>query len=822
MNTMKNRIISISLAILMLFALLPVNAMAVDTPEQSNIQASKSAQWVDQANGIAEITIKVKGDPSSTSTHMEKTDIVLVVDESSSMDSSNKMKNAKAAAEKFVDKLLTDAHQDAVRIAVVGYAKQAWDVKEFSSNANTVKQNIRSLRTYDGWETAGTNVQAGIHSARELLKNKSTAKNKIMVILTDGDPNFSYRFVATAAYTGCERWTDDGCELFDPTGGQITNVGVFAPDYSDIVDEQDSPYLSNGNARVTATCTKHGGQATQNGVYNGTSYDATTTETNHGVATIWEAAQAKSTAENVTIYAIGYGITANSFAETMMKSVANDGKYYSSDASSTAIDGVFNSIANEIEKFTAYKAYVIDKMGAGFTVDPNTPLPAGASLQPDGSIKWDVAEELDDTEHTLTFRVKYDTRSENLVEGANLPTNDGAELKYALSKDGEANQSMPIENASVPNGAKKVSYFDGYSEDGKAGVSGEEYADKLYWLNTTVDSAPAPRRDGYRFLGWDILGATLTNGKFTIGNSNVILTAKWELDTIDITVTKVWDTSVPEKERTSATVVLCDANGNPINSVDPLTLNADNSFTGKFLGVPKSGTYTVKETYANNVEMTNGTGEVRGTNADDNTTYLISTWTATVAEPTANTFTVTNEKNDEPTYSVSYTFEGDHPSDAQAPGGQSGLYAGQDYQISGAPLYTDNTHNNIPGTWTFNGWKRGGNVVIGTTIKITGDTELVGTWTFTADTAYKVTYEFVAEGGGTLPSDVTDLKPENTDAIYYNGNSVLRRQLQESCQGASAGRPVQCSSGLRCGRISSGKSTLHAPSDAKSNRRSRS
>lgn len=86
-----------------------------------------------------------------------------------------------------------------------------------------------------------------------------------MVILSDGEPTFSYLFAASATYSGCEAWI----ELVCPRGGSITNIGAFAPSYSnsDIVGAGNS-FTMNYNATVTATCPKHGGSTTKDYVYN--------------------------------------------------------------------------------------------------------------------------------------------------------------------------------------------------------------------------------------------------------------------------------------------------------------------------------------------------------------------------------------------------------------------------------------------------------------------------------------------------------------------------------------------------------------------------
>ena len=93
---MKKRFLSIVLAVLMLLSVLPVTAMAADrttvNTAQNGIEATKTAKLVNEKEGIAEITITVKGEPPEVST--PEVDAVLVIDLSGSMNDNNKLNDA--------------------------------------------------------------------------------------------------------------------------------------------------------------------------------------------------------------------------------------------------------------------------------------------------------------------------------------------------------------------------------------------------------------------------------------------------------------------------------------------------------------------------------------------------------------------------------------------------------------------------------------------------------------------------------------------------------------------------------------------------------
>ncbi len=109
------------------------------------------------------------------------TDVVLVMDVSSSMEDNNRLTKAKEAAISFVNQMLPDgtATQN-MRIALVSYHKQVEVQQSFTNDPDLLIGKINGLTT-----TNGTFTQGGLHEARMLLQS-STASNKHIVLLTDG------------------------------------------------------------------------------------------------------------------------------------------------------------------------------------------------------------------------------------------------------------------------------------------------------------------------------------------------------------------------------------------------------------------------------------------------------------------------------------------------------------------------------------------------------------------------------------------------------------------------------------------------------------
>lgn len=318
-------------------------------PAPGSIKLDKDAAAVEGETNLWEVTLGIQGKNFETTS-----DVVLVIDCSGSMEGT-KLTNTRKAAKAFGQKLLADG--SSTRIAIVTFIDTAaaynnghfYDATELSAFEAAV-----DAATY---ANGGTNQQAGIHKAQELL-NTSSAGLKNIVILSDGEATFSHPFAAAATYANCEAWTSLGC----PRGGKITNIGAFAPDYSSVIGQGNS-FTMEYNANVTVTCPEHGKSTTVNCVYNLDGTYTTTSGTNNGVATIWEANQAK--AAGTTIYSVA--LQAGTNGENTLKTCATDATkdYYaiaSTDNVEEKLTTAFTSIAGSIA-IAARNGVVNDPMG---------------------------------------------------------------------------------------------------------------------------------------------------------------------------------------------------------------------------------------------------------------------------------------------------------------------------------------------------------------------------------------------------------------------------------------------------------------------------
>ena len=318
-------------------------------PAQGSIMLDKDAAAVEGAENLWEVTLGIQGKNFETTS-----DVVLVIDCSGSMEGT-KLTNTRKAAKAFGQKLLADG--SSTRIAIVTFIDTAAAYNNGHFYGATELSAFEAAVDKATYAKGGTNQQAGIHKAQELL-NTSSAGLKNIVILSDGDATYSYPFVASATYSDCGAWASFVC----PRGGSITNIGAFAPDYTTVIG-LGSSFTLDYNARVTATCPEHGGTTTQKYVYNLDGTATTKSGTDNGVATIWEANQAK--AAGTTIYSVA--LQAGTNGENTLKACAtNPTKDYFAIASSDNVEEklttAFQTIAGSIA-IAASNGVVNDPMG---------------------------------------------------------------------------------------------------------------------------------------------------------------------------------------------------------------------------------------------------------------------------------------------------------------------------------------------------------------------------------------------------------------------------------------------------------------------------
>lgn len=335
-------------------------------PEEGAIQLSKSAAAVEGKENTWEVTLGIQGKNYKTTS-----DVVLVIDNSNSMYPSktskeDRMIKTKAAANAFVDTLLTE--ESTTRIALVVYNLNETHTGFYTyENKAALKHQIDAIAKSRPETLGGTFTQLGLHTARTLLNSaESTGQNKSIVLLSDGEPTKAYEFVAkNPTYTGCESW-----HLISGHHGGTFKAETFEPNYSltlgDGRTNDFGTYSYNAIAR-SVTCNKDVSKDIDCNYYKDSSgnwvYTTNEVETDLGVPTMWEAEQA--TAEGTTVYTVAF--QAGTDGERVLKACAtNPTKGFFAISSSTnietALKDAFTSIAGSIS-IAARAGSVADTMG---------------------------------------------------------------------------------------------------------------------------------------------------------------------------------------------------------------------------------------------------------------------------------------------------------------------------------------------------------------------------------------------------------------------------------------------------------------------------
>lgn len=325
-------------------------------PAQGSIKLDKDAAAVEGAQNLWEVTLGIQGKNFETTS-----DVVLVIDCSGSM-KVDKLANTRIAAKAFGQKLLTEG--STTRVAIVTFIDEA---TAYNNGHFYGAGELAAFETaVDGatYANGGTNQQAGLHVAQQLL-NTSAAGLKNIVILSDGEATFSHPFVGGNATIDC-KWSFLN-HRFSGNPKVTSWPTVATPDYSTVIGTGNSFDL-DGN--IIWNCTCEHDETTQE-LYGAFYYDASgnlvcsngSMASDNGVATIWEANQAK--AAGTTIYSVA--LQAGTNGENTLKACATDATkdYYaiaSTDNVEETLTTAFTSIAGSIA-IAARNGVVNDPMG---------------------------------------------------------------------------------------------------------------------------------------------------------------------------------------------------------------------------------------------------------------------------------------------------------------------------------------------------------------------------------------------------------------------------------------------------------------------------
>lgn len=539
LKNLGRRGLSLFMAMVMTLSLIQISAFAANTDpkpaeivtngekvtsEDRKVTIQKTAKHTGGNN--FDITLTVTTEDTVTVTPAQAAHVVLVIDQSSSMNS-DRMNSAKTAARTFAQTMLGTGAAEGNQIAVVSYGNGASQKTGLSGNYNTVKNAIDSIYKLSN---GGTNIQAGIHKAQEILDaDKDFTGKKVILVLSDGMPTYSQRATGTASWTGC--YTEYG--LFGSSHnwnwnkGQMTGLEIKGFDYSAsgiVGNGRDYTFSNSYRAEITITC-KH--ERTSERLVDRNIY------ANNGQPAIAEAkiAQAKGT-EIYSVFLDGYGwdesqSRANAIAT--MQGVATSADHYKTTADMGALAELFKGIADSVVTKTE-ASQVVDPMGQFITLGDFSKL---ENVAVEGNtLTWKLTAEQAKTTsqntktYTITYPITLNTAAEGFKENTPYETNGTTTFNYKIGgEDFTLDFNVPTVKGYIPEYGYTVEYYkQGNAEAG------------AYASYTKVETRNGPKTDLHTSVSVDNYKNMYNNDNYhyVTGNTTITITANESTNVIKL------------------------------------------------------------------------------------------------------------------------------------------------------------------------------------------------------------------------------------------------------------------------------------------------
>ena len=501
MKGKARRLLSWVCVLALCMSLLPVTALAVeqnvptegnsesyvqngDPVKQDGVIVSKIAERTEQ--NAYNITLSVTV-PDNIVVPGTDTDVVLVVDSSGSM-SGTKMWSAKQAAKDFTEQLVSTKGAT-VRVGIVDYDTTAQVVRQLSDDTEGLDKDLGKIEA-----SGGTNIQAGLHEARTMLNNSSSAK-KVIVLLSDGDPTFSYPVRGTSGWSGCDegRFGSHDWNEGRYGDGKLTNIQLPNKNSVKETDFDYSGRTGDGNryegveALLDVTC-EH--QKTKTEHYSG----AQRTFTNNGDPAIAEAGFARTA--GCEIYSLYLGNPSTNATHTMKGIATNDAHYKQADESS--LSDLLKQIAGDVTSTTA--GAVTDPMGDNIVLGDVSGL-AGVKKTED-DLTWDPTQSQETTNedgsttYTVTYPITVNTDDPDFEEGW-YPANKITTFTYRVNGEKHTiNFNVPNVWGENPVRTNEV-YIQVFLDDTNVTQNWQSYLSNLTTTGTTEGMGDPEYKDNH-------------------------------------------------------------------------------------------------------------------------------------------------------------------------------------------------------------------------------------------------------------------------------------------------------------------------------------
>lgn len=369
-------------------------------------------------------------------------DIVLVIDRSGSMDpkygGGDRIGEAKKAAKSFIERIFSDTAGagEATRIGIVSFAGDA-KLDYPLSNASQKQGLLDAIDSLNA--EGGTFTQGGLHIASNMLENAGGNHAKHIVLLSDGEPTFSYELRYTDAHLDWQRVST--VEYRNSWGRYLKAIDDYR--YATGIVESSAEYDYNQRTYGGAAmfyCYKYYGDYSQYNKF-----------INHGNNAISEANFAKERAHTIWTIALNAGFQ----GDEVLSKIASPGNAFT--ATPQELESIFQNIAGQIAT-SVREGRVNDPMGKGFEIPSGSvsgisPSQGTASYDPRTKVlDWDMgtlSEKLPGHPNIryaeITYRIEIDDDILNAEEmGGLYKTNGDAKLTYYDESGHEQVKPFPV------------------------------------------------------------------------------------------------------------------------------------------------------------------------------------------------------------------------------------------------------------------------------------------------------------------------------------------------------------------------------------------
>ncbi|EGP5084416.1 VWA domain-containing protein [Enterococcus faecium] len=192
--------------------------------------------------GLFDVYLNARGNVQKDITPL---DLVLVVDWSGSMNDNDRIGEVKIGVDRFVDTLADSGITDKINMGYVGYSSEGHNYSNGTvqmGSFDSVKNQVKSITP--SWTNGGTFTQKGLRDAGDMLSVPNGHK-KVIVLLTDGVPTFSYEVQRVRAQSSNDYYGTQFSNTQDQPGNTSRIArSYYAPDQNNQSRRIDSTFIA--------------------------------------------------------------------------------------------------------------------------------------------------------------------------------------------------------------------------------------------------------------------------------------------------------------------------------------------------------------------------------------------------------------------------------------------------------------------------------------------------------------------------------------------------------------------------------------------------